>query len=168
MACSPETMTQAGAFTTLLLAAKGYRLRHGQLQLLGVDGSVLCTFTAQPTEFARTQWRATGINNGKGAVASLVADSTVTMAFGNSGSVVGFAGCNAWRSFYRTHGDQLHFVHPRAVSPKVCAAASVMEQERAFFTALESVATVRWEGDRLEMRTAEGALALGLERVRGP
>jgi heat shock protein HslJ len=39
-----------------------------------------------------------------------------------------------------------------------------MEQERQFLAALTSVATLRHEGQRLELRRAEGALALILNR----
>jgi heat shock protein HslJ len=37
-----------------------------------------------------------------------------------------------------------------------------MEQEQAFFSALATVATMRIEGERLEMRTTDDALALML------
>jgi hypothetical protein len=40
-----------------------------------------------------------------------------------------------------------------------------MEQEQAFLNALGSVALARREGDRLELRTAGGALAAILERA---
>jgi heat shock protein HslJ len=42
-----------------------------------------------------------------------------------------------------------------------------MEQEQAFLTALESVATMRFEADRLELRTQAGALAVTLSREPG-
>ena len=41
-----------------------------------------------------------------------------------------------------------------------------MEQEQQFLKALESVATVRFEADRVELRTATGALALTLMKER--
>ena len=37
-----------------------------------------------------------------------------------------------------------------------------MEQEQQFLKALESVATIRQEGERAELRTADGALAMSL------
>jgi heat shock protein HslJ len=54
---------------------------------------------------------------------------------------------------------------PAAATRRMCAGPGVMEQELAFFKALESVAAMRMEADRLEMRTAEGALALILLRT---
>jgi heat shock protein HslJ len=47
----------------------------------------------------------------------------------------------------------------------MCAAAGVMEQEQALFKALESVTTMRMEANRLEMRSADGALAMILART---
>jgi len=43
----------------------------------------------------------------------------------------------------------------------------VMEQERQFLRALETVATARFEGDRLELRSAEGQLAVTLTKASG-
>jgi heat shock protein HslJ len=40
-----------------------------------------------------------------------------------------------------------------------------MEQERQFLAALTSAATLRQEGRRLELRRADGALALILRRL---
>jgi heat shock protein HslJ len=47
-----------------------------------------------------------------------------------------------------------------------CADPAVDEQEQAFLRALESVATLSFEGDRLDMRDADGALAIILKRKR--
>jgi heat shock protein HslJ len=163
MACSPEVMKQAVAFTTALGSAKRCRVTDGRLQLLGSDGAVLATFVAQKQSLAGTSWRATGINNGKGGVASIVGGSNVTVAFGADGRVSGSAGCNQFNAGYEAPGSNLSIKAP-VVTRKMCANPAVMEQEHAFLKALESVTTMRFEGNRLELRTATGALALGLTR----
>jgi len=43
----------------------------------------------------------------------------------------------------------------------------IRTQEQAFLKALESAATARMEGNGLELRTADGALALSLVRNPG-
>lgn len=49
---------------------------------------------------------------------------------------------------------------------KMCAEPEgLMEQERRFLQALLSVASARREGDRLELRTTEGALAIALTQA---
>jgi heat shock protein HslJ len=47
------------------------------------------------------------------------------------------------------------------------APEGVMEQEQQFLKALSTVATARFDGDRLELRTAEGSLAVSLVRADG-
>jgi heat shock protein HslJ len=53
---------------------------------------------------------------------------------------------------------------PAATTRRICPDEGVMEQEQAFLNAMASVATMRIEGDRLEFRTADDALALMLRR----
>jgi heat shock protein HslJ len=161
MACAPEIMEQARAFTSSLGAASGYRIADGQLQLLGQDGAVLAAFNAQPQGLAGTSWNVTGYNNGRQAVVSVLADTELTMTFAADGRVSGSAGCNNFMGTYTMSGSALQF-GPAAATRKMCAAPGVMEQEQQFLKALETVATVRQEGNRAELRTADGALAVSL------
>lgn len=165
MACAPDAMKRADAFMAALSGARSYRISGSELQLLAANGAVLSTFTAQTQSLAATSWRATGINNGRQALVSLIADSSVTLAFAADGKVSGSAGCNNFTSTYLVAGNTLRFT-PAAATRRMCE-AGVMEQEQAFLRALETVATMRMEGKRLELRTAEGALAVTLERSPG-
>jgi heat shock protein HslJ len=167
MACPPEVMKQAEAFAASLAGARTYQVSAGQLQLIGADGAILSTFAAQSQSLAGSSWQATGINNGKGGVASLVAGSRVTLSFAGDGKVSGSGGCNTFTSTWKATGNSLAFT-PAAATRRMCPAPGVMAQEQAFFTALESVATMRREGDDLEMRTAQGALAVSLARTPNP
>jgi heat shock protein HslJ len=166
MACPPDIMKLADAFMTALISARSYRVSSHQLELLGADGTVLATFSPQSQSLAGTSWRVTDINNGKDAVVSLVAGTSVTMNFATGGKVTGSGGCNNYTSTYKHEGGKLTFASP-ATTRRMCAASGVMEQEHAFLKALESAATAQMEGNRLELRTADGALALGLVRIPG-
>jgi heat shock protein HslJ len=166
MACPPPQMELARAFSGALTGAKRYRMADGRLQLLGGDGAVLATFARQSQELAGTSWRATGINNGKGGVASLVQGSEVTLAFGADGRVAGSAGCNNFTGGYTAEGTSVRF-GPAATTRKMCAGEGVMEQEAAFLTALGTVASAEQEGDRLRLRTEDGATAVVLVRDTG-
>jgi heat shock protein HslJ len=53
-----------------------------------------------------------------------------------------------------------------ASTRRACAEPALAEQEQAFLRALESVATMAFEGDRLDLRTSDGALAIILIRER--
>lgn len=166
MACPEDRMQQADAFVAALTGAKRYRVGSGKLDLLGADGAVLATLVKQVQELGGTSWKATGINNGKGGVVSVAAGSTVSLAFGSDGRASGSAGCNNFTASYTADGSSLRF-GPAAATRKMCAEAGVMEQEAAFLKALESVATSRVEADKLELRTADGALAAAFMRDTG-
>jgi heat shock protein HslJ len=163
MACPPETMKLAQAFTDAVRGSTSYRIKDGRLELLGDDGKLRATLDAQAATLTGTAWHATGINNGKGAVASVVLGSQVTMVFGTDGRVTGSAGCNSYNAGYEANATQIRFT-PAASTRKMCASNDVMQQEQAFLKALESASTLRFEGNQLELRRADGALAIALIR----
>jgi heat shock protein HslJ len=167
MACAPEIAAQARAFTDALTTARTYRVVDGRLELLGAEGVVLAALAAQSRELAGTSWRATMINNGRAAVVGLVEGTTVTLEFGTDGRAGGSAGCNRWNAGFRSDGRALSFTPP-AATRMACPQDGVMAQERNFLQALETVATASVEGDRLELRRADGALAITLERADSP
>lgn len=164
MACAPGLMEQASAVTAALTATRSHRISAGTLELLGADGKILAVYRAQSLQLAGTEWAASGINNGKGGVASLVAGSAVTLALGADGRASGSAGCNRYTASYESAQDTLKF-GAAAATRMMCATAGLMEQEQAFLNALGNVATFRMEGDRLELRGADGALAASFRRV---
>ena len=163
MACPPAIMEQARAFTSSLGTTSSRRIEAGQLQLLGPDGSVVAVFAPQSLALAGTSWHVTGYNNGRQAVVSVLNDTQLTIAFAADGRVTGSAGCNNFMGTYSVSGSSLTF-GPAATTRKMCAQPGVMEQEQQFLKALESVATIRQEGERAELRTADGALAVSLSK----
>jgi heat shock protein HslJ len=163
MACAPEVMEQARALAASLAATSSYRIADGGLQLLGQDGAVLAAFSAQSQGLAGTSWNVIGYNNGRQAVVSVLADTALTMTFAADGRVSGSAGCNNFMGTYTVSGSALQF-GPAVATRKMCAVPGVMEQEQQFLKALETVATVRQEGNRAELRAADGALAVSLLR----
>jgi heat shock protein HslJ len=164
MACEAGVMEQARVYVAALTGATSYRLAGDRLELLGSDGAALAALAAQSQTLAGTSWQATGINNGKQAVASVLNGSTVTMTFGADGIANGSAGCNRYSAHYEKDGAGIKFAMARVTRMMCAEPAGVMEQEQQFLNALSSVATARVEGDRLELRTADGALAVALAR----
>ena len=163
MACPPETMEQSRAFMSGLTGARSYRVVDGKLQLVAADGAVLARFAPQSQQLAGTSWNVTGYNNGKQAVVSVLHETTLTLAFADGGKVSGAAGCNNFMGTYQASGSSLTF-GPAAATRKMCAQEGVMQQEQQFLRALETVATASQEGNRLELRRADGALAVSLAR----
>jgi heat shock protein HslJ len=164
MACMPDINAQARAYVAALTGAKSFRIDGERLELLASDGKASATFAAQSRSLAGTSWSATGINNGRQAVSSLLKGSSVTMSFGKDDVVSGSAGCNRYTAPYSSYGATLTIGQAAATRMMCTSPEGGMEQEQQFLRALATVATVRFEGDRLELRTAEGALAVSLSR----
>ena len=162
MACETVVEAQADRFRSALQKARGYAVEAGRLRLLDDDGSLLMTLDPQPVDLAETAWRVTGYNNGRGGVVTVLKDTTVTIVFGSDGNASGSAGCNSYLSRYVHDGDALDFGAVAATRKACGRPRGIMEQEERFLAALETVASVAREGNRLELRTAEGALALQL------
>lgn len=166
MACAPEVMATADAWNAALSSALAWRIVDGQLELLGPGGKRLALLVAQSGNLAGTHWKATGINNGNQAVVSVLQDTTVTLAFDGDGRASGSAGCNRYTTQYSVDGTSIEF-GKSAATMMACAEPGVMQQEQDFFRALEIAQSVRIEGDRLELRTATGALAASFVRTTG-
>jgi heat shock protein HslJ len=162
MACPTQVMEQARAYLAALARVGGFRRDAAGLALVAADGELLARFTAQPVDLAGTAWRVTGYNNGRQAVVSTLGGSELTLAFGTDGRASGSAGCNRWSAPYTAGTGTVAFGAAGATKRFCAELAGVMEQEQAFLAALATVATARREGDRLELRTAAGALAVGL------
>jgi len=87
--------------------------------------------------------------------------SEITAEFDSAeGRVHGSAGCNSYFGMYEANEDHLT-VGPIGSTEMYCLSPeNVMEQETAYLAALGSVATYHIQGDRLEMRNADGTLVL--------
>jgi len=164
MACPDDVMAQAQAWMQALSNTRTYRVEGGSLQLLGGDGAVLATLAPQSTSLVGATWKVTGVNNGKGAVVGIATTQDITMEFAADGRVAGSSGCNRFTGSYTAQGSSLTF-GPAASTRKMCADQAVMEQEQHFLAALGTVRTIQAEGDRLTLRTAEGATALTAVKV---
>ena len=166
MACPGPIMQQAAIYITALTQAATYKNNGQQLTLLDASGKTLATLAAQSSKLGGTSWTVTGYNNGKQAVVSVILGSKLTADFSADGRLSGSAGCNNYTATYEASGKSIK-IGPAASNRKACAdPAGVMEQETQYLKALETVATYRVEGNRLELRTAEGALAATFVVVR--
>lgn len=167
MACPEPIMQQAKAYQEALAATAAYQVENGALTLLDAGGVTVAAFAAQSTDLAGTSWNVISYNNGKQAVVSTLADVSLTANFGADGRVSGKAGCNNYTGAYTLSGKDGIQIGPLATTRKLCAEpAGVMEQEQQFVTAMSTAATFRMEADRLELRTADGALAVQFQRAQ--
>ena len=137
----------------------------GKLTLKSGGGKALLTYKAQSQQLAGTSWTVSAYNNGKQGFESVLAGTKLTAVFGKDGNLAGIAGCNNYNGPYKATAPKIT-IGPLAVTRKYCSEpAGVSDQEARYLAALETVATYRVEGARLEMRTAAGALAAEFHRT---
>jgi heat shock protein HslJ len=157
MACENDLMVQETAMMEALPLARTYKITGQVLQLFdGSNAELLRYRYDQPASLLGANWVATMINNGRGGVASLVVGSEVTALFNAMDQITGKGGCNNYSGPFTTQGNTIK-IGPVASTMMACA-EDVMAQEMAYFKALENSATYAIQGDKLELRAADGAL----------
>ena len=159
MACPQPIMDQESAYLKMLGEAKTYSVKGDELTLTGADNTTLATYKAETQDLSGTSWDAVGYNNGKQAVVSILGGTTITATFNKDGSLTGNAGCNNYNGTYSVSGNQIT-IGPLASTRKFCnTPEGVMDQESQYLAALGTAATYQIEGNTLELRTKDGALA---------
>ena len=168
MACPQPIMEQASAYMRALQSAVTYEINTDTLILRDANGVTVAAFSAQSNELAGTSWQVMNYNNGKQAVVSLINGTEITASFGEDGRVTGSAGCNNYFAAYGTQEGNISISGAGATRMFCAEPQGIMEQESAYLTALQSVATYQIEADRMEMRTTEDALAISFVRTSNP
>jgi heat shock protein HslJ len=160
-ACPPGS--HSNRFLRLLGRVSGAQREGSRLVLSLGDGEGSLVFAAsRPVVLAGSSWVVRAVNNGKGGVGSVALETALDMSFGDDGRVAGSAGCNRYSGAYTVEGEGLSF-GPAAATRRMCAEPErVMEQESEFLAALGTVASWSVQVERLQLRTAEGSLALDL------
>lgn len=130
---------------------------------LRVDGGNM-VFAPQPAaSLVGPEWRVTGVNNGRGGLASVAPDATLTATFASDGSVSGNTGCNQFRGGYTVDGAALH-VGELISTRRACISDALSAQEQQYLTALRAATTYRLDGNQLTLRDASGAMQVTLIR----
>lgn len=166
MACEESIMDQASAFITALTQTASFTIEGELLTLMDANGQPLATLTRQSRELPGTAWQVTGYNNGQQALVSVLNGSELTLTFNADGTMNGSAGCNDYSSTYTAAEGNLQIAPPIATKMACSEPEGVMAQETQFLLALESAVTYHMDGDLLELRAADGSLAVTLTRVQ--
>jgi uncharacterized lipoprotein YbaY len=156
MACPDPISQQETAFFAALASAKTYQVQGDELALLDENGQNVATFTAvKEVALPGTSWLVRAYNNGKEAVVSVIIGTEITAIFGPDGNLTGSAGCNNYNATYQVDGESIS-IEPAMTTLRACSEPEgIMEQEQQYLAALQTAATYRIEGERLEMRTAD-------------
>jgi len=162
MSCSEPLMRRASAYAEALGRATSFIIEGNRLSLRDSPGKEVAAFEASRRDLAGTSWQVTAYNNGKQAVVSVITGTGITARFGGDGRVTGSAGCNQYFAEYLIDNGSMA-IGPPGATRRFCAdPKGIMDQESGFLAALRSAATFRLEGDRLALRTTDGAMALTL------
>ena len=164
MACPEPVMAQENAYFQALADAKTYAVKGDLLTLNDLAGKAIASYKAQSQDLAGTSWLAIGYNNGKQAVVSVSIGAELTANFGKDGNLTGSAGCNEYNGPYKVDGNKIT-IGPLASTMMFCNdPEGVMDQEAQYLEALQSSATYQIEGNRLVLRSADGAMAADFGR----
>jgi heat shock protein HslJ len=159
MMCDESVMAQESAYLSALGEAKTYTVKGDQLTLAGSDKTSIAVYKAESQDLSDTSWEATAYNNGKQAVIGVLEGTTLTADFGKDGTLSGNSGCNTYSGGYKVNGDQIT-IGPLASTMMACSdPAGVMDQEAQYLAALQSAATYQIEGNVLQLRTKDDAMA---------
>lgn len=165
MACPEPVMRRATAYTSALVKAASYSSDGKTLTLLDSAGALLAVFARQSEALGGTAWLATGFNNGNQAVVSVGFGAELSAYFGADARMTGSAGCNNYVAGFEAAAGKININSPAGTKKACPEPPGVMAQEAQYLKALESAATYRIDGDRLELRTADGALAATFVRA---
>ena len=158
MACEQAVMDQETAYLKALAEVKTFAINGDQLTLNNADKQAILVYKMQSQDLSGTSWEVTGYNNGKQAVVSALADTSLTAVFGEDGNLSGSSGCNTYVGSYEVDGAAIT-IGPLASTMMACE-QDVMDQETQFLAALQSAATYQVEGASLVLRTKDEAMAI--------
>ena len=121
-----------------------------------------CTTADQGRALLDTEWVLVSLNGD-----ALVEGRTITLSFGGT-SLDGSGGCNTYGGSYAVSEEhlrlsELYWTEMACVEPR-----GLMEQEQAYFQALNAVTSFRLSGERLELYAESEAPILVFVTAGGP
>ena len=154
MACDADKTALEQAYLGNLAKAATFTATKDALTMFDSAGKSILVYSAAAANPLEGSWDVTGYNNGKQAVVSPVADSTLTAIF-TADQVSGSAGCNDYSGGYALNGTTLK-IGPLASTMRACADQAVSDQEQQFLAALQASTTYDQTGNTLTLKAAGG------------
>jgi heat shock protein HslJ len=155
IACEGPAGAAESAYLDSLAKAATFTATADALTLFDAAGTAILVYAAGPANPLVGSWNVTGYNDGKGAVKSPDAGSTLTADF-TADAVSGSSGCNTYSGAYKLEGANVT-IGPLASTRMACEQA-LMDQETAFLTALQTPGIVEQSGGIVRIRDAAGAI----------
>lgn len=120
---------------------------------------------APANPLAGTRWNVVQFNTGAG-ISTLIGGSRINVEFGGNGQVTGNSGCNTFSGSYQVNGNRLSVGQLGGGMMNCPEPEGVMQQEAEFLTTLQSAATFRIDGNRLEIQNGAGQIAVIANRAQ--
>jgi heat shock protein HslJ len=98
-------------------------------------------------------------------VASPIVGTTLTTRF-DASTLGGQSGCNEFSGGYSVSGSNIFIASPTSTMRTCENPTGIMQQEADFLTALQSSTTFRFDGNRLELRRADGTITVMYTRLQ--
>jgi len=133
---------------------------------LRVDSGNMVFSPQPPLSLTGAAWQVLSVNNGRGAVTSVVPETQLDATFDERGIVSGSTGCNTYRGLYTVTGATIAF-GSLSSTRRACPSEAATAQEQAFLAALSASTRYELRGDRLTLRDDEGATQVDLIRPPG-
>jgi heat shock protein HslJ len=164
-ACPPDSQDTVFLRDLGQVAAYGFDSENLVLSLGTNSGTML--FSPQPPlSLAGPAWQVLSVNNGRGAVVTVLPETQLDATFGETGIVTGSTGCNNYRALYSVAGLTIAIGTPISTR-RACPSEAAGTQEQAFLAALSASTRHELSGGRLTLRNDEGATQVQLVRPTG-
>ena len=163
MACLPPRDAVERAYVAALERVARWRADDGELALLDANGDELLRFA--PVTLSG-KWVVTAFLRGDG-VSSTLADTEITLVFGDDGVLVGSGGCNVYRAPYTAAGGVLEIAEPFSTRKACLEPEGVMAQEAAYLDVLPKAVRYSVDGGTLHLLTTEDTIVATLTRAGG-
>jgi heat shock protein HslJ len=157
MACPDDISNQAKTFSDALGVTQSFSTADGSLSLIHTGNAAIATFAPAKTEaaagtLAGTQWVLSTLGGN-----TPLADTQVTLNFGEDGRVSGSDGCNRFTGAYTESGESLTF-GPLATTMMACP-ENITVQATLFGVALQSTQSFTMTENELALMRNNGTLA---------
>ncbi len=147
------------AYLANLGRATSFTATADGLTFFDPDGKAILVYAAGPANPLVGEWNVTGYNNGNQAVTSPLPGTTLTATF-TAEEISGSGGCNTYSGPYTLDGTHIT-IGPLASTQMACE-QNVMDQEAAFFAALQTPALVDASGGIVSLRDPNGTTQVTL------
>ncbi len=163
LACLPPRDAVERAYVAALEQVAGSRVEDCGLVLLDADGEELLRYASAALS---GKWVVTAFLRDDG-VSSTLADTEITIVFGDDGMLVGSGGCNVYRAPYAAAAGVLEIAEPFSTRKACLEPKGVMAQEAAYLAALPKAVRYSIDGGMLHLLTAEETIVATLTRAGG-